>query len=71
MPDISMCKGINCKIREDCYRYTASPSEYHQAYIISEAKHNGTQDKDCDMFWTNEVYEKEKINEKDNNAFGG
>ena len=27
MPDISMCSGFECPLRETCYRYTAKPDE--------------------------------------------
>jgi hypothetical protein len=33
MPDISMCKGDDCPQKEDCYRFTATPSEFRQAYL--------------------------------------
>ena len=33
MPDIAMCKGEGCPIRDDCYRYRATPSEYVQSYF--------------------------------------
>ena len=32
MPDISMCKGINCPLRIRCYRHTAPQSKY-QSWI--------------------------------------
>ena len=32
MPDISMCQNKECKFKEDCYRFTAKPSEFMQAY---------------------------------------
>lgn len=32
MPDITMCKGNGCKIKEDCYRFKARPS-YWQSYF--------------------------------------
>jgi hypothetical protein len=33
MPDISMCKGKDCPLKETCYRYTAESSDY-QSYFI-------------------------------------
>lgn len=27
MPDISMCPGTDCNIRETCYRYKAKPDQ--------------------------------------------
>jgi len=32
MPDITMCSNVQCPLREDCYRFSAIPSEYRQAY---------------------------------------
>ncbi len=26
MPDISMCSGVNCPIKKECYRFTAIPN---------------------------------------------
>lgn len=35
MPDISMCTGKECPIKNTCYRYIARPSEYRQSYFMS------------------------------------
>jgi len=35
MPDITMCKGEGCTIKETCYRYKATPDEYGQSYFES------------------------------------
>lgn len=32
MPDITMCEGGSCKIKEECFRYTAEPNPYRQSY---------------------------------------
>ena len=34
MPDISMCKGTDCSLKYHCYRFTAIPSMYRQAYFV-------------------------------------
>lgn len=34
MPDITMCGGAECPLKESCYRFTATPSEYSQSYFI-------------------------------------
>jgi len=34
MPDITMCEGIECPMRDACYRYTATPSDFDQYYFI-------------------------------------
>ena len=35
MPDITMCQGKDCPLKETCYRYTATPSEYRQSYFVN------------------------------------
>jgi hypothetical protein len=51
MPDISMCKGTDCPLKETCYRYKATPSEFMQAYFtIPPIKNDGT----CDYYWKDE-----------------
>lgn len=46
MPDITMCKGGKCPLKEDCYRYKAKPSPYRQTYF---AKPPYKEDK-CEYF---------------------
>lgn len=33
MPDITLCTGEDCEVKESCYRFTAEPNEYRQAYF--------------------------------------
>ena len=33
MPDITMCTGEGCKLKETCYRYKATPDEFRQVYF--------------------------------------
>lgn len=35
MPDLTMCQGNNCKMRDSCYRYTAMPNPWRQMYFMS------------------------------------
>lgn len=35
MPDITMCTGGTCQWREQCYRFTATPSEHRQSYFVT------------------------------------
>jgi hypothetical protein len=51
MPDITMCEGKDCPLKSDCYRYTATPSEWHQSYFIHPPYNH--QDKTCESFWNN------------------
>jgi hypothetical protein len=34
MPDITMCSGIECPLKETCYRYLAKPS-FYQSYFFT------------------------------------
>jgi len=34
-PDITLCKGKGCPVRENCYRYKAKPSDY-QSYFVED-----------------------------------
>ena len=47
MPDIAMCSGDGCEIKSTCYRYRATPSEYHQSYFVTPP----TADLQCDFYW--------------------
>lgn len=44
MPDISMCTGNGCTLKENCYRYTAKPSEFRQSYFSTPPFKDG----ECD-----------------------
>jgi len=33
MPDITMCMGGECKLKETCYRYRAIPCESRQSFF--------------------------------------
>jgi hypothetical protein len=58
MPDITMCKGEGCPIKNNCYRNIAKPSEY-QSYF-EESPFDGER---CEMFWgenATQVYEQLK-----------
>lgn len=35
MPDICMCKGKNCPIKDKCYRHTASPAFWQSWFVGS------------------------------------
>ena len=46
MPDITMCPGTDCLHKENCYRYTAIPSDY-QSYFVEPPIKDGK----CDHYW--------------------
>jgi hypothetical protein len=47
MPDIAMCKGTDCPLKNECYRFLATPSEYRQSYFVIPPIENG----ECQEFW--------------------
>ena len=49
LPDISMCENKLCPLKDNCYRYTAKPSDY-QLYAGFAPDDKGK----CDYFWDNE-----------------
>jgi len=42
-----MCNGLNCELKENCYRYKAEPSKYRQCWFMV-SPNNGLE---CDYFW--------------------
>jgi hypothetical protein len=47
MPDISMCNGVGCKLKNRCYRFKAIPSDYQSYFSIAPVNEDGT----CDYLW--------------------
>lgn len=61
MPDITMCTAENCKMKMQCYRFTAKPSEYWQSFSdFSRSLEDG---EDCPNFVKLIVKEKKEKNE--------
>lgn len=56
MPDISMCANKDCPLKENCYRFTAKPSEY-QSYVEFQIDDESGE---CSGFWDNFGYKKEE-----------
>lgn len=46
MPDITMCTGKGCPMKNKCYRFTAKPGEY-QSFFTSPP----IEKSECDYFW--------------------
>lgn len=70
MADITKCRGIDCPIKESCYRYTANTSELWQSwflddnvgeYINEEFKCNMYYGENAKLIWNqlNTIIEKE------------
>lgn len=53
MPDISMCSGENCPLKEKCYRHKAKPSDYQTYFLNPPVKEDGT----CEYFWKIEEHD--------------
>lgn len=44
-----MCKGTDCPLKENCYRFTAKSNDVYQSYFVDTPIKDGK----CDMFWDN------------------
>lgn len=51
MPDIAMCANQNCPKRNECYRYTATPSPTRQSYASFQPTLGSDR---CEYFWPND-----------------
>ena len=59
-PDITMCKGRMCPLKNTCYRYRAIPSEYRQSYFLNEPNNGDT----CEYFYSLKNISQTMINHK-------
>ena len=59
MPDISMCQNEDCPKKDQCHRYTATPSPMWQSYSDFTFEVVGEQAV-CRNFWPN--YDQQVIN---------
>ena len=50
MADISMCQNTECPSRLECYRFTAKPNPWRQAYMDFKVLDGGDK---CDSFTSN------------------
>lgn len=48
-----MCKGKDCPLKENCYRYTATPSCY-QTFFVNPPYNR--EKRECDYYWENKKY---------------
>lgn len=51
MPDITMCSGGKCPLKEKCYRYTAKANELQQSYFTEPPFKIKKGKPECEMFW--------------------
>ena len=47
MPDITMCEGEGCDVKNTCYRFTAKPSKFMQSYFTATP----IKDEGCEYYW--------------------
>jgi hypothetical protein len=47
--DGTKCEGIDCPLKETCYRFTAKDNEFRQAYFTETPYNKKT--KKCDYLW--------------------
>ncbi len=58
MADITKCKGVNCPLKETCYRYTAKESEYNQTWFLANNVGIGKDEEfECVYYWLTEKQE--------------
>jgi len=60
MADITKCKGTDCPLKENCYRFTAKSNDVYQSYFVDPPIKDGK----CDMFWGET--QKEILNQLEN-----
>lgn len=69
MADITMCFGMGCPLKEQCYRYTAKADEYQSYFVglpyLRLVDDNGDiiENPDphkCKQFWNNKEHDKWK-----------
>lgn len=41
MPDYTLCKGINCDVRDRCFRFRAKPSRYQSYFVTTPGINKG------------------------------
>jgi hypothetical protein len=54
MADITMCSGLGCDMKHECYRHTAEMSHWQSWFNVVPIK-----DGKCEMFWDNKLKDKE------------
>ena len=50
-PDISMCKNKTCPLRMTCYRFTAKPDPWQQAYGEFKWNEDNEGNVTCEHYW--------------------
>jgi hypothetical protein len=68
MPDISMCGGDGCPIKESCHRFTAEVNPFRQSFFAAPPgdwwEPTGWV---CEYYWIDNEFKKNKNGKKDIN----
>lgn len=51
MPDITMCSGEKCNLKETCYRFLATPTEHKQSYFSVPPIQKRKNSVSCGHYW--------------------
>jgi hypothetical protein len=69
MPDIAMCKNDTCPLKNTCYRFKATPSEFYQSYGLFEydlEKGKVNVEDGCNYYWKIENINNKNVNTRNN-----
>lgn len=66
MPDITMCNGNGCPLKDTCWRHTAKPSEFRQSYFVNPPYDK--KEKKCKYYWNDEQNRIDKKRYDDHNT---
>lgn len=58
MPDITMCSDVTCHLRDQCFRYTATPDDLRQSWFAESPRDKLTGA--CTKFLPNETAKRKK-----------
>ena len=61
-----MCNGLNCPLKETCYRFKAMKKVYGQSYFFNPPQKNG----ECEYYWEVDNKEQSWLSIEDKNGGG-
>lgn len=61
MPDITMCESTECQKKDFCYRSTAKPSDFWQAWANFYKQEYQQDNGDCQYFIDNSEYKRGQL----------
>lgn len=55
-PDVTLCEGYDCPLKETCYRFLAVPSPFRQSYFFGDPREvkerrPGEEETECAFYW--------------------